>query len=254
MVWGEMKGLRAGPTPLTLVSLGRWAGIAVAAGGHAAAAIVPSQIRSSRFGLKSYPQPDNRLRCRVTIVSRAIPAPLILVLVKTPRERVGTMWSTLVELIERWWREKPRLDVVRSVVCLRDAMEACNTSYKAYRDATSRGAKDGAAELQRLRAEWGVNVEVLTEQVIDLGTVLQIFSPKLHMEVIDYHGDERVGFDLADDALYMVASEMRQAPEIDIARVELTDKYQTALAELDAFIRSNFKLEAVHAVTSSRWR
>jgi hypothetical protein len=170
------------------------------------------------------------------------------------------MWSTLVELIERWWRDKPRLDVVRSVICLRDAMEACRTSYAVYRTVETNGCmyrgpepQSREAELQRLRAQWGNNVEFLTRQVLELGTVLEIFSPSLHRELETYRSDERSSF-LGEEVLNKMALELRQAPEIGIAQVEIPDKYQTALAELDAFIRENFKMEEIHAVQSRRWR
>jgi hypothetical protein len=162
------------------------------------------------------------------------------------------MWTTLIGLIERWWREKPRLDIVRAVVQLRDAMEACESSYEAYRKAKLKGSKLRKSELQELRAVWDRNVRTLTVQVVALDTVLQIFGPNLHREIMDYSGDETDT--LADDALYTMAKEMKQEPEIDVNRVVLTDKYRSALSELDAFIRANFKPEEVLAVKSSRLR
>lgn len=162
------------------------------------------------------------------------------------------MWSTLIGLIERWWREKPRLDVVRSIVRLRDAMQACEKSYEAYRDAKAGSAKGDAAELRALRVVWDRNVQSLTSQVAVLGRMLEIFSPELYREILEYSGDE--ADTLADDALYKMASEMKEEPEIDITRVVLTDNYRKALTELDHFIRENFKPEEVHAVISSRLR
>lgn len=162
------------------------------------------------------------------------------------------MWSTLVGLIERWWREKPRLDVVRSVVCLRDAMEACEKSYEDYRTAKVSKTQDKATDFFDRRRVWERNVQSLTAQVVALGKVLQIFSPELYREIMDYSGDE--ADTLAEDALYKVADEMKEEPEIDITHVVLTDNYRKALAELDAFIRENFKPEEVHAVVSSRFR
>ena len=162
------------------------------------------------------------------------------------------MWSTLIGLIERWWREKPRLDVVRAVVRLRDAMEGGESSYEAYRAASSSKVEGKTVDLYGLRRVWERNVNLLSAQVVELGKVLHIFSPELYREVMDYSGDEVDT--LADDALYKVAKEMDQCPEIDITKIVLTDNYRSALSQLDAFIRENFKPEEVHAVTKSRLR
>lgn len=162
------------------------------------------------------------------------------------------MWSILLGLIERWWREKPRLDVARSVVDLRDAMEACHTSYLAYHTAKTSRTQD-LMQLQGLRVEWGYNIEDLGKAVLNLGTVLRIFSPGLHRKLIEYSNDESNSYEIADDALYLLASTMGQAPEIDIAQIELSVGFQTALTELDSFIRTNFKLEEVYAVKSRRF-
>ena len=48
MLWGGMKVLRAGPAPLTLVSLGRWASIAAAAEIAPAAAVCFILVRFRR--------------------------------------------------------------------------------------------------------------------------------------------------------------------------------------------------------------
>jgi hypothetical protein len=82
--------------------------------------------------------------------------------------------------------------------------------------------------------------------------MLEIFSPELYREILEYSGDE--ADTLADDALYKMASEMKEEPEIDITSVLLTDNYRKALTELDHFISENFKPEEVHAVISSRLR
>jgi hypothetical protein len=162
------------------------------------------------------------------------------------------MWSILVGLIERWWREKPRLDVVRAVVRLRDAMVGCEKSYEAYRAANNNVSHGKVVDQYGLRRAWERNVDLLSAQVVELGKVLQIFSPELYSEIMDYSGDEVDT--LAEDALYKVAKEMEQHPEIDITRIELTDNYRSALGQLDAFIRANFKPEEVHAVAKSRFR
>jgi hypothetical protein len=162
------------------------------------------------------------------------------------------MWSTLLGLIERWWREKPRLDIVRAVVRLRDAMQKCETSYEAYRAAGLSRKQPKPHELPPLRLAWEQNVGLLSEQVVELGKVLEIFSPELYRQITDYSGDEVDT--LAADALYKVAQSMEQPPELDIAMIEVTDNYRTVLKELDAFIRTNFKPEEVHAVARSRLR
>jgi hypothetical protein len=162
------------------------------------------------------------------------------------------MWTTLLGLIERWWREKPRLDVVRAVVHLRDAMQACESNYEAYFEAIEADGTDKSAKVESLERVWSESVDSLAFRVVALGTVLEIFGPNMHRQILEYSGYET---DARSGApLYAVACEMHAAPEIDIARVVLTDKYKAALAELDAFIRANFKPEEVHAAKSSRLR
>ena len=164
------------------------------------------------------------------------------------------MWPTLVGLIERWWREKPRLDVVRSVVRLRDAMQNCHRSYQEYCRAKTSTSENSHSRLRSLRWEWGRNVQALVDEVVALGTVLEIFSPELYQELSDYSYDE--AWTLNDDPLDIVPNELRQEPEIeiDIDRVMMTEQFRDTLARLDTFIRVNFKPEEVYTVRSVRYR
>jgi len=40
------------------------------------------------------------------------------------------LWSTVIGLIERYWKDKPRKDVIASLVELRENMMVCQRSYE----------------------------------------------------------------------------------------------------------------------------
>jgi hypothetical protein len=87
-------------------------------------------------------------------------------------------------LIERWWREKPRLDVVPAVVSLRDAMIECQSWYERYSDALKAG------DLETLdphpRRQWLRCVSNLNDWMRELDTTLSIFSPATSKEISSY--------------------------------------------------------------------
>jgi hypothetical protein len=88
--------------------------------------------------------------------------------------------------------------------------------------------------------------------VVALGAVFEIFSLELYQSLSDYsNGEEHVR-----NPLHVVANELRSETELDfdIDHMTMTDQYRDALAELDTFIRMNFKLEEVYAVRPTRYR
>ncbi len=160
------------------------------------------------------------------------------------------MWSTLIGLIERWWREKPRLDVVRAVVHLRDTMIKCQNWYSQYLDALKAG------DLETLspdpRVEWTRSLSQLNERVVELDVVLSIFSPEAHKAIRAYMGAE----DLVMGAmgLEVAAEELHQPLDLDIRNVSMSATFSEALNQLREFIAKNFKAEEIFAASVSRWR
>lgn len=95
------------------------------------------------------------------------------------------MWSTLVGLIERWWREKPRLDLVRAVVRLRNAMRKCQKWYDAYVAAKQKGDPDDIP-YPNPRVEWTRSLTYIGEAIVELDSVLAIFDAKAHRAIQSY--------------------------------------------------------------------
>jgi hypothetical protein len=162
------------------------------------------------------------------------------------------MWATLIGLIERWWREKSRLDTVRAIVKLRDAMQNCDKRYQTYVAAKKSRASGHLSIQKQSLEEWRESISELGERVKQLAEVFEIFDPKVHRSIFAYHGDE-IQY-LAKDVLYAVAEQLKEEPEIDIYSVAISDKYREALHDLDVFIRSTFKPEELLAAKRSRLR
>ena len=162
------------------------------------------------------------------------------------------MWSTLVSLIERWWREKPRLDLVRSVVHLRDSMKLCQERYEACMEAKAAGTLENRCEPHPELA-WTHSLAILGCAVIELDQVLEIFDVRVHQSIRDYQRSESVVI-AAQGVLGGAAQALNKPLEIDIHRVEISSSFNQALGDLDEFIRKNFKPEEIRAVQDNRWR
>lgn len=162
------------------------------------------------------------------------------------------MWSTLVGLIERWWREKPRLDLVRAVVQLRNAMKECQRWYDAYVTAKQQGDPEDIS-YPNPRVEWTRSLTYIGKAIVELDSVLAIFDAKAHEAIQSYVYMESLEAG-AQGTLGEAAKALGQSMQIDIKRVEMDAHFQKALSDLDEFIRKNFKPEEVQAAQSSRWR
>jgi hypothetical protein len=158
------------------------------------------------------------------------------------------MWSILIGLIERWWREKPRLDVIRTVVHLRDAMMDCQNWYSQYLEALKAG------DLETLdphpRVEWTRSLTTLSEREAELDTVLSIFSPEAHKAITAYLRAENqlVGA----MGLEVAAKELHQPLDLDIQNIGMSTTFSDALGQLRDFIGKNFKPDEIFAAGSRR--
>jgi hypothetical protein len=160
------------------------------------------------------------------------------------------MWSTLIGLIERWWREKPRLDVVRAVVNLRDSMIECQSWYSRYLNALKAGDLDILSPHPRV--EWTRSLARLTVRVVELDTVLSIFTPEAHEAITSYLDAESL--EAGALGLEVAAKELREPLDLDIRKVTMNASFDEALVHLREFIAKNFKPDEVFAVSQSRWR
>lgn len=160
------------------------------------------------------------------------------------------MWTTLIGLIERWWREKPRLDVVRAVVHLRDAMIECQNWYSQYLAALKAG--DLETLYPHPGVEWTRSLTTLNKRVAELDTVLSIFSPEAHKAIRAYIGAESL--EVGAMGLELAAKELKQPLDLDIRNVAMSASFSEALDQLREFIAKNFKADEIFAASSSRWR
>jgi hypothetical protein len=159
------------------------------------------------------------------------------------------MWGTLVGLIERWWREKPRSDVVRAVVHLRDSMIECQSWYEQYLVALDVGDLDTLDHDPRF--EWIRSLTTLTKKVVELDVVLSIFSQEAHQAIAGYLDFENLEFGV--EGLEVAAQYLEQPLQLDIKNKTMDETFTTALNELSVFIAKNFKADEIFAA-SSRWR
>jgi hypothetical protein len=155
------------------------------------------------------------------------------------------MITTVIGMIERWWREKPRLDVVRSVVQLRDAMHECEEAYGSF------VASKKAADRQRSKMLWNDAFIRLTDAASGLSAVFEVFSPKTVEAIGIYMAVEQ---DHLEKEFIDAKRELEDEFGIHLSQVKLSPEFTEAMDALDEFIKANFKVEEVHAARTSRFR
>ncbi len=162
------------------------------------------------------------------------------------------MWSTLIGLIERWRRERPRRDVISGVVYSTDSMIDCQISYSVYREALKAGDLDTRSPDPRV--EWIRSVGELSCQVTKLGAILPIFSPEAYEAVSDFLRAEgiatgTIALEYASEELLEFASAELQPLDLDIENVSLSTAFSDALNRLREFMVNNFKPEEISAAS-----
>ena len=158
------------------------------------------------------------------------------------------MWGILVGLIERWWRDKPRKDVVSAIVRLRDSMIECHNWYNQYREAIEAGDIDSLSP--NPNAEWIRSLDDLVTALAESDGVLAIFCPEAREAISQYLGDEE---DLAASVPLQALSEtLGESPAIDLQSGVMEASFSKALNELRLFIAQNFKPEEIYAASKSR--
>src|SRR6266403_2385608 len=99
------------------------------------------------------------------------------------------IWSKLFDLVLKHWKQRPRKQVIASVVGLRDSMVACQSWYERYISEES-GRKKRLPRLKQKspspRDEWAKAVRKLGEAIENIGIVLPIFSPEATKNIGSY--------------------------------------------------------------------
>ena len=159
------------------------------------------------------------------------------------------MWTILVGLIERWWRDKPRKDVVRAVVRLRDTMIDCQSWYNQYLAALK--ANDIDSLSPNPYDAWFYSLDDLFAAVYELDRVLAIFSPEAHEAIVHYmYTEGGIRGEMGLKAL----SHCLGAPAFDVEKRErgLEESFSQALSELHKFISANFTPDEIFAATKGK--
>lgn len=160
------------------------------------------------------------------------------------------MWNIIVDLLEKWWKEKPRKDVMRAVVHLRDTMRNCQAEYKRFKAIPLTGNVNDSPLWRNSHKEWVRSLTDLGLAIIDIDDVLTIFSPDAGRLIRTYF-DEDYFLAFIDGTLGTAAADLNAPLHIDVNNDVMDQHFFDALEQLDTFIRANFKIEEVHAAQQS---
>lgn len=154
------------------------------------------------------------------------------------------MWPKIIELIIAWLKSKPRSDLTKQILTLRDAMNNCHASYERFATAKAHGDQ---AEIDQRYRDWRVAFGELDTAVAEVDEVLHIFGKEARDEVNRYLVSESAP--CAEDG-YAVSAAMVELlnvrpdnPQATTGKVEFSD----ALDTLDRFISATFKPEEIVA-------
>jgi len=171
-----------------------------------------------------------------------------------------SLFETIVSIAERSLREKPKKDVVRSLVALRAAMIECQSSYDEYQSLCKEGDyKEVMLERYRIAAQVGTGVSDpkdnwrssavhLSILLCELNSVLQIFSPKVYEKISKYtQGEltlEAIDFEAA-------AREFGEPSDFEFPQATLAPTFKAAVTKLDLFLKETFEIEEIYAAERS---
>lgn len=176
------------------------------------------------------------------------------------------MWKTLIEVIERYWKEKPRKELLSSLVTLRKCMYECQSYYELYEVEFARQKENNfyiredksiESQLERTYKDWIKSLVHLGEAVYRVDDVLAIFSPEARTSVKKYFLSEDptwAAIPYSMDFMENAARELGQPTGIEtgLDKSKLEPTFKEAIQRLDRFIKDNFKPEEVHG-TAPLW-
>lgn len=158
------------------------------------------------------------------------------------------MWTKLIDLILQWWKDKPRKDLVASVVHLRDKMQNCQQWYEKYQSAKEKGDVEKMS-YPNPRVEWVRAVGDLGDAIEELDGLFAIFSPEARRQLQSYRWLESLEL-IAEGVLGTTSEALgTRETDIDIVQGQLSPTFKAALDTLDSFIRSTFKVDEIYAVS-----
>ena len=174
------------------------------------------------------------------------------------------IWDTIIQLSATSLKEYPRKRVLSTLLELRDAMIACQTTYGDYQAVIKEGEynsvlekrenlprPDGLAFLYDPRKCWGESVSILASVLSEeVSYIINIFSPETdkyirHYETTeaDSYGKDYVdAYHRCDTATFLNALDAG----VDVNQVALNSQFELAIRNLDEFIRTTFKPEEVY--------
>ena len=157
-----------------------------------------------------------------------------------------SMWIALTEIIENRWKDKPRGDLVQSVIHLRNSMINCQQWFEKYKNALDH-SKVGKLPYPNPRFEWIRSLTILGKAVASLDQVFSIFSPETREHIRSYFFEEDLAL-AALGSLIPAAEELGGWTDFDIENGKLEATFNTALEKLNNFIKENFKPEEIFSV------
>jgi hypothetical protein len=171
-----------------------------------------------------------------------------------------SVWETLIGIAAKALKDKPRRDVLSALVALRSSMITCQRTYDDYQELLKQGNYD---ELMQERCKtpnangeymfiynpkncWEMSVCRLADDLIEVDYLLQILSPEAANALTFYARTEaEVGQRDLPRKPIDPAEVLERETGINLEAESLSKQFRGALAQLDTFIRNNFKPEEV---------
>ena len=151
------------------------------------------------------------------------------------------MWSKIIEIIEKRWREKPRRDLVRNILEFRYSLIICQINFNKYNDQRK----------EELKWEWWDSIQNLIYALIKIDHVLSIFSPVAKEHIGRYLADEMSQIEIGA-TFATIAMDVGGLPW-NIRRMELPNEpnLDPVIQKIDEFIRDKFKPEEIQSALNS---
>lgn len=180
-----------------------------------------------------------------------------------------SLLETVISVAQKKWEEKPRHDLVRSFVELRQAMVSCKSFYDEYQAICKQGPYEEWLKISWDRSDkvrtrfldprhsWEQSIIFLWHTIAELDFVLHIFGDDVSSQVFSYirleeaiemsGRAERPGKFLHLKELKNIKGIFEESLDFDLDEDKLEPTFMSALSKLDAFIKTNFKMEEIYS-------
>jgi hypothetical protein len=157
------------------------------------------------------------------------------------------MWSTIIQILEKAWKEKPRRDLARGFVTLRCRMTDCQRRYEKY---------SSNINSDILREEWYLSISLLAVALGEMHVVLNIFAPASWRSLYDFLCQEKA-LEYEDRfgpaILVKMGEDLGGSPGFDLSLRSMEPEFLAALQHLDAFLKENFKPDELYALSKEQY-